>query len=323
MNTFEYASARSPASAAALAGRDGRYVGGGIDLLGEMKEYIVSPNRLVDISGLHGTHSMEPAEDGSFRIGTNVTVAALAADPGIRNLLPGLAEAAAEVGSPQIRAVATVGGNLAQHSRCWYYRQRDLQCLKRGGKMCYAREGRNKFSAIFSGNPCISPVVSNLAVALAVLKASVLVWRGGKEVRLSIPELYEAAWDNPLANNSLRQGDLILSVEVPAAQSGLKSAYLQVSERSDFDWALVSCAAAGRVENGKVSDVRIALGAVAPVPYEAEGATAALEGQVLNEAAAAKAADLLLRDATPFAENGYKVPMAHALIRRTLLKLAA
>ncbi|HRJ73272.1 MAG TPA: FAD binding domain-containing protein, partial [Terrimicrobiaceae bacterium] len=241
--------------------------------------------------------------------------------PDLQASLPALAEAASEVGSPQIRAVATVGGNLAQHSRCWYYRQRDLSCLKRGGSTCYAREGQNKFSAIFSGNPCVSPVVSNLAVALAALDAAAVVWREGKDVTLPMRELYQDAWNNPLAQNSLRPGDLILRVEVPPPAG--TSAYLQVSEKSDFDWALVSCAVAGKVADGRLSAVRIVLGSVAPVPYEAAAVAKVTEGQLLNAATADAAADCVLREAKPLAHNGYKVPIARTLIRRALLKLAA
>ncbi len=319
MKTFEYVNAQSPASAAELVGAEGRYLAGGIDLLGEMKEYIATPTRLVNVKNLPTTREISKSPEGGLRLGANATVAEVAAYPGIP---PGLAEAAAEVGSPQIRAVATVGGNLAQHSRCWYYRQRDLSCLKRGGNTCYAREGENKYNAIITGNPCISPVVSNLAVALTVLNAQAVVWRKGKEMKLTMAELYADAWNNPLAHNSLQPGDLILAVEIPAPAAGERSSYLQVAEKSDFDWALVSCAAAGSVAGGKFSGVRIALGGVAPVPFQVEEANALLEGKSCNEDSASAAADLLLAKATPFSRNGYKVPLARALVRRTLLNLA-
>lgn len=321
MKAFDYATALTPASAAELRGSDGRYLAGGIDLLGEMKEYIATPSRLVNVKKLPGTWEITKAADGGFSIGANATVAAVAGHPDLQASLPALAEAASEVGSPQIRAVATVGGNLAQHSRCWYYRQRDLSCLKRGGNTCYAREGQNKFSAIFSGNPCVSPVVSNLAVALAALDASAVVWREGKDVKLTMKELYQDAWNNPLAQNSLRPGDLILRVEVPPPTG--TSAYLQVSEKSDFDWAMVSCAVAGKVADGRLSGVRIVLGSVAPVPYEAAAAAQRAEGQPLNAGTADAAADSVVREARPLAHNGYKVPMARTLIRRALLKLGA
>ncbi len=321
MKAFDYATALSPSSAADLRGSDGRYLAGGIDLLGEMKEYITSPSRLVNVKKLPGTQEITKSADGGFSIGANVTVAAVAGHPDLHASLAALVEAASEVGSPQIRAIATVGGNLAQHSRCWYYRQRDLSCLKRGGNMCYARDGQNKYSSIFSGNPCVSPVVSNLAVALASLGASAVVWREGKDVKLTMGELYQDAWNNPLAQNSLRPGDLIVRVEIPPPVG--KSTYLQVSEKSDFDWAMVSCAVSANIADGRMSAVRIVLGSVAPVPYEVPAVGKLTEGQALNAATAGAAADLVVREAKPLEHNGYKIPIARTLIRRALLKLAA
>ncbi len=320
MNSFQYATATSPASAREIIGQNGRYLAGGIDLLGEMKEYIAEPKVVVNIKALPGLAKIESGAQG-WSIGTNVTVAELEDHPEIRRVFPGLQQAAAEVGSRQIRNVATIGGNLAQHSRCWYYRHRDVYCLKKGGDMCYARHGENKYHSLFTGNTCISPVVSNLAVALAALDAVVIVQRGDKPSRMSIAEFYAKAWDNPTAHHSLEHGDLVLRVELPAQER--RSAYLQVSEKSMFDWALVSCAAAAKVENGKLSQARVVLGAVANVPYQVAAANQFLEGKSLDEETANKAADLLLENAHPLSENGYKIPIARALIRRALLQLKA
>lgn len=318
MKPFEYVSAQTPQSAAELVAGSGRYLAGGIDILGELKDQLLEAKRLVNIKSLPDMREIKPGAQ-SWSIGANVTLAELAAHEGVRKTFAGLAEAAADVGSPQIRNVATLGGNLAQHSRCWYYRHRDVRCLKEGGSTCYAREGENKYHSLFSGNPCISPTPSNLAIALAALEATVAVQRAGKVVTLSIPSLYENAWSNPLAHNSLAPSDLILRVEIPVRQT--RSAYLQVSEKHDFDWALVSCSAAARVEGRKLSGARIVLGQVAPIPYRSDEADKFLEGKSLDEGVAAQAADLLLKGATPFEHNAYKVPLAHALIRRTLFKL--
>src|SRR5437868_5946812 len=227
MKPFQYVTAGSPGGAQELLGRSGRYLAGGIDLLGEMKEYIAEPDILVNVKALPGLDRIEPGE-ASWSIGTNVTIAELENHPQVQSVFPGLHQAAVEVGSQQIRNVATVGGNLAQHSRCWYYRHRDIHCLKKGGDTCYARHGENKYHSLFSGNTCISPVVSNLSVILAALEATVLVQRRDKVVQLSIAELYSKAWDNPTAHHSLEHGDLILKVEIPVKQH--RSAYLQVSE---------------------------------------------------------------------------------------------
>ncbi len=317
MKAFQYTTARSVTDAVEAAG-NGKYLAGGIDLLGEMKEYIAQPELLINVKTLPDTQTITAGKD-AWIIGANVTVATVAAHAELRRTFPGLAEAAEEVGSPQIRNVATVAGNLAQHSRCWYYRHRDIVCLKRGGATCYAREGENKYHSLFTGNPCISPVVSNLATVLAALDARVVVRRGKDEVPLSIAELYSKAWDNPTAHNSLGSTDLILRVHVP--HQSRRSAYLQVSEKAAFDWALVSCAAAARVSDGKLSAARVVLGSVAPVPWEVPAANALLDGKTLDEALAGQVADRMLQDAQPFAQNGYKVPIAHALVRRALMKL--
>lgn len=337
MNPFQYVTAGSPDEAVSLIGKNGRYLGGGIDLLGEMKDYIVSPDVLVnvkeigqvsgldqvgpwaEISGTFWEEAKNGGEKTGFGIGALVTVAQIAEYPDLKNTLPGLVEAASEVGSPQIRNVATVAGNLLQHSRCWYYRQPDIVCLKRGGSTCYAQDGENKYSSLFSGCACISPVVSNLSVILTALDAKVDVRHEGKTQTLTIAQLYDEAWKNSAAHNSLKPKDFLLSVSVPLKRT--RSAYRQVSEKSEFDWALVSCAAAGNVANGTITDARVVLGAVAPVPYMVAAANHYLEGKQLTDEHASKAADIILKDAKPLAQNGYKAPLAHVLIRRTLLAL--
>ena len=321
MKAFAYVIAQTPESAVELVRNQGRFIAGGIDLLGELKEHIAEPKTLVNVKMLPGTQEITPADD-KWVIGANVTLAALAAHPELRRVFPGVAEAAEEVGSPQMRNVATVGGNLAQHSRCWYYRHRDLRCLKKGGATCYAREGENKFHCLFSGATCVSPVVSNLATALTALGASVLVQRGAKLETLSMAQLYESAWESARAHNSLKPTDLILRIEIPVTAGG-RSAYLQMGEKSDFDWALVSCAAAAGVNGRTLRGARVVLGAVAPVPWQVEAANQFLEGKELTDAVAAGATDLLLKDAEPLAHNAYKVPLAQALVRRVLARLVA
>jgi xanthine dehydrogenase YagS FAD-binding subunit len=316
MNSFAYVTAQTPESAVDLVRDDGRFLAGGMDLLGEIKEALATPKTLVNVKTLPGTTDIRSGV--SWSIGANVTLAALAAHPDVRRTFAGLADAAGEVGSPQIRNVATVGGNLAQHSRCWYYRHRDVHCRKKGGTLCYARQGESKFHSLFTGAMCISPCVSNLAVALAALNARVIVQRSRKTETMTIPELYATAWKTPTAHNSLREGELILRVEIP---SGTRSAYMQISEKGDFDWALVSCAAAAEVTGVKLSKVRIVLGAVAPIPWQVDEANAFLEGKSVTTEVAEKAADLVLKEARPFGDNAYKLPIARALIRRTLTRL--
>jgi xanthine dehydrogenase YagS FAD-binding subunit len=187
--------------------------------------------------------------------------------------------------------------------------------------MCYARHGENKFHSLFTGNTCISPVVSNLAVALAALDATVIVQHAEKQVPMAIAEFYAKAWDNPTAHHSLEAGDLVVKVEIPVRRRC--SAYVQISEKSAFDWALVSCAAAAKLDGNKPTEVRVVLGAISNVPHQVQAANAFLEGKDLDEANVARAADLILEKAKPLDHNGYKVPIARALIARALLQLKA
>lgn len=318
MKAFEYATAHSTDSAYQLVAQKGAYLAGGNDLLGLLKDYLVSANIVVNIKSLPGLNNIE--HGGKFwAIGSLVTVARIEDDTEIKKVFPGLHDAASEVASQQIRNVATVGGNLAQHSRCWYFRHRDTVCLKKNGELCYALKGENRYHSLFTGNTCISPVVSSLATIFAALDAVAIVLREGKETRMSMAELYQRAWENPLAHNSLNNGDLILRVEIPTTRS--RSAYLQASDKHSFDWALVSCAAAAEIVDEKLKSPRVALGSISPVPHQVEAANTFLEGKVLDDAIATQAANLILQDAKPLEHNAYKVPMAHALIRRTLLKL--
>lgn len=322
MNSFQYATAKTPDEAISLIGKNGRYLAGGIDLLDEMKLYIVEPDVVVNVKKAWAADHLPIVfqdDHAACLIEGNATIAEIALHPDLLKVAQGLTEAASEVGSPQIRNVATLAGNLLQHSRCWYYRQPDITCLKRGGATCYGHDGENKYLSLFSGNPCISPIVSNLSVILTALDAKAFVKSGGKDQTLSMAELYQEAWKTPTVCNSLKPQDFLLNVSIPLTRK--KSAYRQVSEKNEFDWALVSCAAAGNVTDEKITDARVVLGAVAPVPYMVAEANKFLEGKPLTDETASKAADILLKDAKPLANNGYKVPLAHALVRRTLLAL--
>lgn len=321
MKAFSYVTAQTPESAVDHVRAHGKFIAGGIDLLGEMKENIAEPELLVNVKQLPGTCEIMSGEN-QWVIGANVTLAELIDHAGMQKTFPGLTEAAAEVGSPQMRTLATVGGNLAQHSRCWYYRHRDVQCLKKGGKRCFAQGGMNKYHALFSGSTCLSPCVSNLAVMLTALDARVWIQREKKLERWPLEKLYVAAWSSAKIHHSLAPTDLILRIEIPAPR-GMRSTYLQMAEKSAFDWALVSCAAAGRVEAGKLRGVRVTLGAVASIPWQVKEANEFLEGKEPTEANALIAADLILRSAVPLEHNAYKIPLAKALIRRALANLVA
>ncbi|BET65337.1 xanthine dehydrogenase family protein subunit M [Opitutales bacterium ASA1] len=321
MQPFTYMRAGSIESAVAAASDRNRYIAGGIDLLGEMKEGIATPAMLISVLGIPSLDTIERTASG-WRIGANVTLTTLAGHEALAASVPAVVEAARGAASPQIRNVSTVAGNLAQHSRCWYYRHRDVPCLKKGGSTCFAQEGENKYHNIFGESRCISPVVSNLATALSVLEAVVFVQRKNRTLRWTTAQLYETAWRAARAHNSLLPGDMITAIEIP--YSTARCTYLQQAEKSGFDWALVSCAACVETgDDGRVRAARVALGAVAPVPYRDAAAERALVGKTLDETSAYACADQLLRRAKPLDGNGYKVPIARALIKRALLAAAA
>ena len=196
MKPFAYATAASIESARQLVANHGAYLAGGNDLLGRLKEYLTEAALLVNVKALPDLNRVEPGPE-HWIIGALVTVAQIENHPELKQAFPGLQAAAAEVGSQQIRNVATVGGNLAQHSRCWYYRHRDTLCLKKHGDTCYARHGENRYHSLFTGNPCISPVVSNLAVALAALDATVVVQRESQAARLSLARVLRQSLGEP------------------------------------------------------------------------------------------------------------------------------
>ncbi len=325
MKAFRYISAQScneAQQAVGSASGNGKFLAGGIDLLAEMKDYIVTPELLVDVKRVKD-FDKTAIGDESVTISGLAHVAEIAADSDLAKLFPGMIQAAGEIGSPQIRNVATLGGNLLQHSRCWYYRQRDLTCLRRGGDSCPAAEGDNRYLAIFTGCACISTVVSNMSVILTALdaKVNVIPAVGGAKKTLSMEALYANAWTDPKVPHSLDNGDLVTGVSVPTLRK--RSVYLQQSEKRSFDWALVSCGVAGNVSNGTFSNVRVVLGASAPVPYQVPAVNAFLEGKPVNEESVSAAAKMMVEAAKPLAENGYKVPLAQTLIRRALLAMGA
>src|SRR5262249_13036269 len=234
-------------------------------------------------------------------------------------------EAAGSIATPQIRNLATVGGNLCQRPRCWYFRSPDIVCLKKGGTECYAASGENKYHAIFGGGPSFIVHPSDLAPILVALGAEVDL--ASLEGRRSMP--LEKFFTLPTSGdvrreNVLRPGELVTSVRVPSSVLGARSTYLKFKERASLDFALVSTAAA--LELGPLGDIRAArlvLGGVAPVPWRVPEAESFLAGKRPTPEVAAEAAQIALRGAKPLAKNGFKIPLAQALVRRALAKVAS
>jgi len=323
MNRFAFARATSVAEALSLvAERPGSALkAGGIDLLDHLKEHLIEPPCLVDLKSVPGLDSVSVEMDGSLRIGPLVTLAKIAAHPGIRSTHPGLAQACGEAASPQIRNVATIGGNLLQRPRCWYYRLASYRCLKKGGDVCFAVGGENRYHTIFADGACNASHPSNAAMGLMAHGAS-LAFQGGRGTRI-VPadQFFTIPGNEPQRENAKAPDEILTSIHVPAA-AGVRSVYASVKEKAAFDWPLVSAAVALRVDGGTVRHIRIVLGAVAPVPLRSAAAEQALVGRRLDDVVVDAAADAAVVGANPLSGNGYKVELLKILVRRTLKSLA-
>lgn len=323
MNRFEFARATSIAEAVRLvAEKPGSVLkAGGIDLLDHLKERLIQPPRLVDLKSVPGLDGIGVEADGSLRIGPLVTLARIAAHPDIRSAHAGLAQACAEAASPQIRNVASIGGNLLQRPRCWYYRLASYRCLKKGGDVCFAVGGEHRYHTIFADGACNAPHPSNAAMGLMAHGAS-FVFQDGRGTR-TVPadQFFTIPGRDPRRENAKTPDEILTSIHVPAA-AGMRSAYASVKEKAAFDWPLVSTAVALRADGGVVTQARIILGAVAPVPLRSSAAEQALIGKRLDDATAEAVAGAAVLGANPLAENGYKVELLRILVRRTLKSLA-
>lgn len=323
MNRFELARATSATEARELlAEKPGSVLkAGGIDLLDHLKEHLLEPPRVVDLKTIPGLDRIAVEPDGSLRIGPLATLARVAAHDAVRKSHAALAQACAEAASPQIRSVATIGGNVLQRPRCWYYRLESYKCLKKGGDVCFAVGGENRYQSIFGGGPSYAVHPSNAAVAIVALGGS-FVLEGAKGARtVAAGEFFTLPSKDPQRENQLQPGEILTEIRVPAA-AGVKSVYQDLRERAAFDWPLVSAAVALRSEGEAVREARVVLGAVAPVPWRSAKAEQALVGKPLDEAAAGAAARAAIFGAAPLSDNGYKVGLVQTLVRRALMSIA-
>jgi xanthine dehydrogenase YagS FAD-binding subunit len=329
MRAFAFVRPETIAEAAALL--DGRELGsangaallaGGTDLLTLMKADLAAPARLIDIKRLAELDNRIEENDHGLTIGALVTLAQLEEDPRVTSLYPALAEASSLAATPQLRHMATIGGNLLQRPRCWYFRNPRVHCWLKGGDECQAREGENQRHALFDVSPCVAVHPSDPATALLALNASVRLRGGSGERDLPLADFFAPPANDRRMESTIRGDELIVSVHLPSAP-GLSSTYLKAMDRKVWAFALVSVAASIRVAEGCISDASLVLGGVAPVPWRAEAAERILSGAEMSDELVTRAADAALEGAQPLAHNGYKVPLAKALIRRALISLTA
>jgi len=323
MNRFELAKARSTSQARELLAENASSVfkAGGIDVIDHLKLHLLEPGRVVDLRSIPGLDEITVDGDGTLRIGTLVTLAKVAAHPEIQKGWPALASACGEAASPQIRNVATIGGNVLQRPRCWYYRLESYKCIKKGGDTCFAIAGLNRYNVIFGGGPAYPPHASNAAVPLVAYGASFVL--DGTSGARTVPagEFFTLPDADPERENLLEPGEILTEILIPSA-AGAKSAYAEVRERAGFDWPLVSVAVVARGEGGTVEDARVVLGQVATIPWRARKAEETLVGQPLGGASAEAAGTAAVDGAEPMTNNGYKVDLVRALVRRVVDSLA-
>jgi xanthine dehydrogenase YagS FAD-binding subunit len=316
---FAYVNPKTEREAvAALGTARGRVlpIAGGMDLVGLMKDYIAQPDRLVNVKMLDAAVGVSAA---GLQIGAAVKLVDLAEHAALRREYPALADAAAEVGTPQIRHVGTVGGNLAQRPRCWYFRNEEFDCLKKGGSRCFAVDGENQYHAILGGGPCFIVHPSSLAVPLVALDAKVRIASPSGTRDVEAARFFVLPSENIYQENVLAPNELVTHVIVPPSR-GMKNATYEVRFKQSHDWPLAMATAVLELNAGTVRSARIVMGAVAPVPWRAEAAEAALVGKAVTEETAAAAADAAVKDAAPMTENGYKVQIARAAVKRAILK---
>lgn len=297
---------------------------GGIDLLDLMKEGLVAPDRIVDLRSVRGLDAITESDDGSLRIGALATLDSVATSSPVRRRYAALAAAVASAGSPQLRNVATLGGNLLQRPHCWYFRSADFSCLRKGGHLCFALTGENQYHAIFDNHLCAIVHPSTAATALVALHAIVeLTASNGRSRQIALEDFIVGPTTDIRRENDLRAGEILVAVRLPPLSPRARSIHLKQGEKSAFDWPLADVAVVlDFAQSGICQNASIVLGSAAPVPYRASRAERLLVGRPVVEEAATAAARAAIAGATPLTKNRYKLPIFAALVRRAILRAA-
>jgi len=323
MNRFEYVDAVSIEDAISWLDADwnARVIGGGTDLLGEMKGELIAPTRLVNIKTIPDLRGIKDSGSEGITIGALTTLTTVEADPAIRAQSPILSQAAGSAASPQLRNMGTIAGNLCQRPRCWYYREKDVPCLRKGGKRCFAVRGDNRYHCILGGGPCFIVHPSDTAPALIALDARLTIAGPTGTRTLPAGEFFVLPRTNPHRENVLEANEVIAQIDIPAPDEGAVGTYIKFRERQSWDFAIVSVAAQITLDGTRCTKARIVLGGVAPAPWRSSEAETELTGRELNAAVLEKAADAAVADVKPMSGNAYKVTVARNLIRQALEEL--
>jgi xanthine dehydrogenase YagS FAD-binding subunit len=325
MINFQYARANDVADAVRQIAADpkAKFIAGGTNLIDLMKDDVERPCRLIDISRLPLKYVEETA-GGGLRIGALVPNSDLAYHPLVEQRYPLLASAILAGASQQLRNMASVGGNLLQRTRCFYFYDTATPCNKRQpGSGCSAINGINRINAILgTSEACIATHPSDMCVALAALEAKVHVAGPAGERTIEFADFHRLPGNTPQRDTNLQPNEIVTAVELPARGFASNYSYLKIRDRLSYAFALVSAAAGLELEGGTIKEARLALGGVAHKPWRDPAAEAALRGQPADEGSFAHAAELLLHDAKGYAHNGFKVGLAHRVVVRTLMQAA-
>ncbi len=333
MKAFEWINAASVSQAIELlqapaASQDiddaPRPIAGGQDILTSMKDYLTRPSRVVNLKTVRGLDRIEGSAKTGLRIGALVTLTQLEENAIIRQNFPGLAEAAHSVGTPQIRNLGTVGGNLCQRPRCWYFRLEEAVCLKKGGSECFSFSGENKYNAIFGGGPSYIVHPSDLAPMLVAMSASISVTGAAGKRSIPLEKFFTLPSEgNIRRENVLKNDEIITEIQVPGSAFAAHSAYLKFKERDSMDFAMAAVAAALDLQPNKIiKEARLVLGGVAPIPWRVPEAEKFLTGKNLSADVLNEVATLALKGAQPLGKNAYKIPLTQTLVRRALMQAA-
>ncbi|HEU4534903.1 MAG TPA: xanthine dehydrogenase family protein subunit M [Polyangiaceae bacterium] len=324
MNRFAYrrvADRREAAEAAAAPGA--AFIAGGTNLVDLMKENVARPSLLLDVTRLP-LRDVAELDGGGLRLGALATNADVAADPRVERRYPLLARAILSGASPQIRNLATTGGNLLQRTRCYYFYDTGTPCNKREpGSGCPAKAGLNRIHAILGASEhCIATHPSDMCVALAALEAVVRVEGPGGERAIALGDFHRLPGDEPQRDTTLLPGELVVAVDLPPRGFAAHSAYLKLRDRASYAFALVSVAAALELEGGVVREARLALGGVAHKPWRDRDAEAKLVGRPAGVEAFREAADAIVRGAKGYRHNEFKIELARRAVVRALAMAA-
>jgi xanthine dehydrogenase YagS FAD-binding subunit len=321
MNAFEWADANSVQEVFTLTVKGSAIKAGGVDLVDLMKEGIAKPTRVVNIRNIPGLDQITEDASGA-KIGPLVTLSTLAENPIVRQKYTALAQAAAAAATPQIRNMATIGGNLLQRPRCWYFRNELFNCRKKGGEICYAQQGENQYHAIFRNGLCAIVHPSATATPLIAMGAKIELTSAKEKREVLLEEFLVPPTVNLHAESSIAPDELITDIRIPAPAATARSFYIKQGQMESHDWPLAEAAVVLDMDGGTCRKASIVLGSAAPVPLRATQAENALRGQSISEATARAAAREVLKLATPLTQNAYKVPLFETVIARTILSAA-